>query len=122
MKVLEYLLQFLVILAVSLLGELLNRVVPLPIPASIYGMLILFVALCTGVIKLSYVKGAGKLLIFIMPLLFLLAAVGLVDSWAVMQGFIVAIIVTVAVSTVLVAAAAGRVTQYFINRKEREGK
>lgn len=122
MKVLEYLLQFLVILAVSLLGELLNRVVPLPIPASIYGMLILFVALCTGVIKLSYVKGAGKLLIFIMPLLFLPAAVGLVDSWAVMQGFIVAIIVTVAVSTVLVAAAAGRVTQYFINRKEREGK
>lgn len=122
MKVLEYLLQFLVILAVSLLGELLNRVVPLPIPASIYGMLILFVALCTGVIKLSYVKGAGKLLIFIMPLLFLPAAVGLVDSWAVMQGFIVAIIVTVAVSTVLVAAAAGRVTQYFINRKDREGK
>lgn len=122
MKVLEYLLQFLVILAVSLLGELLNRVVPLPIPASIYGMLILFVALCTGVIKLSYVKGAGKLLIFIMPLLFLPAAVGLVDSWAVMQGFIVAIIVTVAVSTVLVAAAAGRVTQYFINRKEKEGK
>lgn len=122
MKVLEYLLQFLVILAVSLLGELLNRVVPLPIPASIYGMIILFVALCTGVIKLSYVKGAGKLLIFIMPFLFLPAAVGLVDSWAVMQGFIVAIIVTVAVSTVLVAAAAGRVTQYFINRKEREGK
>ena len=122
MKVLEYLLQFLVILSVSLLGELLNRVVPLPIPASIYGMLILFVALCTGVIKLSYVKGAGKLLIFIMPLLFLPAAVGLVDSWAVMQGFIVAIIVTVAVSTVLVAAAAGRVTQYFINRKEKEGK
>lgn len=122
MKVLEYLLQFLVILAVSLLGELLNRVVPLPIPASIYGMLILFVALCTGVIKLSYVKGAGKLLILIMPLLFLPAAVGLVDSWAVMQGFIVAIIVTVAVSTVLVAAAAGRVTQYFINRKEKEGK
>ena len=122
MKVLEYLLQFLVILAVSLLGELLNRVVPLPIPASIYGMLILFVALCTGVIKLSYVKGAGKLLIFIMPLLFLPAAVGLVDSWAVMQGFIVAIIVTVAVSTVLVAAAAGRVTQYFINRKEKEGE
>lgn len=122
MKVLEYLLQFLVILAVSLFGELLNRVVPLPIPASIYGMLILFVALCTGVIKLSYVKGAGKLLIFIMPLLFLPAAVGLVDSWAVMQGFIVAIIVTVAVSTVLVAAAAGRVTQYFINRKEKEGK
>lgn len=122
MKVLEYLLQFLVILAVSLFGELLNRVVPLPIPASIYGMLILFVALCTGGIKLSYVKGAGKLLIFIMPLLFLPAAVGLVDSWAVMQGFIVAIIVTVAVSTVLVAAAAGRVTQYFINRKEREGK
>ena len=122
MKVLEYLLQFLVILAVSLLGELLNRVVPLSIPASIYGMLILFVALCTGVIKLSYVKGAGKLLIFIMPLLFLPAAVGLVDSWAVMQGFIVAIIVTVAVSTVLVAAAAGRVTQYFINRKEKEGK
>ena len=77
----KYIRQFLIILAISFIGELLKYVLPLPIPASIYGMAILFVCLMTGWIKLEAVKETGKFLIEIMPLMFIPAGVGLMVSW-----------------------------------------
>ena len=62
-----------------------NYYIPLPVPASIYGMIILFLCLSTGIIKLSDVKDAGKFLIEIMPLMFIPAGVGLIDSWGVLK-------------------------------------
>lgn len=118
----KYIKQFEIILAISLIGELLNRLIPLPIPASIYGMAILFVALCTGVIKLSAVKETGHFLVQIMPMMFIPATVGLLESWEVMQSFLTAIILISLVSTVLVIIASGHATQLIINLKKKERK
>ncbi len=116
----KYIKQFEIILAISLIGELLNRLIPLPIPASIYGMLILFTALCCGLIKLSAVKETGHFLIQIMPMMFIPATVGLLESWEIMQGFLTAIIVIALISTVLVILASGHATQLIINLKKKE--
>lgn len=118
----KYIIQFEIILAISLIGELLNRVIPLPVPASIYGMIILFTALCTGIIKLSAVKEVGTFLISIMPMMFIPASVGLIESWGIMQNFLTAIIVISLVSTLFVVAVTGHVTQFIINRKRKEEK
>lgn len=118
----KYILQFEIIIAISLIGELLNRLIPLPVPASIYGMVILFTALCTGVIKLSAVKETGKFLIYIMPMMFIPATVGLLESWSIMQDFLTEIIVISLVSTVAVMALTGRITQWIISIKNKEGK
>ena len=118
----KYIIQFEIILAISLVGELLNRLIPLPIPASIYGMIILFTALCTGVRKLSMVREAGKSLIYLMPLMFVSPAVGLLENWPVMKDFLVAIIVISLVSTLAVMAVTGHITQFIISRKGKEGK
>ena len=116
----KYIKQFEIILAISLIGELLNRLIPLPIPASIYGMLILFTALCCGLIKLSAVKETGHFLIQIMPMMFIPATVGLRESWEIMKGFLTAIIVIALISTVLVIFASGHATQFIINLKKKE--
>ena len=118
----KYMKQFEVILAISLLGELLNRLIPLPVPASIYGMISLFTALCTGVIKLSAVKETGHFFIQIMPMMFIPATVGLLESWDIMQGFLTAIIVISLLSTVIVIFASGHATQFIINLKKKEKK
>lgn len=73
----KYVKQFLIIIGISLAGEILKYILPLPIPASIYGMAILFIALLTGIIKLKDVRETGKFLIEIMPLMFIPAGVGL---------------------------------------------
>ena len=77
----KYVKQFLIILLISFIGEGLNYLIPAPVPASIYGMVILFVCLCTKVVKLDDVKDTGMFLIEIMPLMFIPAGVGLMKSW-----------------------------------------
>lgn len=119
----KYIIQFEIILAISLIGELMKRLIPLPIPASIYGMAILFTALCTGLIKLSAVKETGYFLVQIMPMMFIPATVELLEKWEEMQSFLTAIIVIALVSTVLVIFASGHATQLIINlKKKRKNK
>lgn len=120
----ELLKQFFMILMISFIGEVLNRLIPLPIPASIYGMVLLFVLLLTGVIKLEQVKDAGKFLIEIMPVMFIPAGVGLMASWGVLKPLLIPVSIITVVSLVLVMAVGGHVTQYVIrhNKKSEEDK
>ena len=73
----KYLKQLLIILGISFLGELLKYFLPLPIPASIYGMVILFALLLSGALPLSAVRETGNLLVAVMPVMFIPAGVGL---------------------------------------------
>ncbi|MCI5517630.1 CidA/LrgA family protein [Roseburia sp. MUC/MUC-530-WT-4D] len=117
----KFLRQFMIILAISFIGEVLKYIVPLPIPASIYGLVILFIALETGIIKLSAVKDTAKFLIEIMPLMFIPAGVGLLESWGVLQPVLLPVAVITVVSTIIVMGVSGVVTQAVI-RKEKKAK
>lgn len=117
----KFLRQFMIILAISFIGEVLKYIVPLPIPASIYGLVILFIALETGIIKLSAVKDTAKFLIEIMPLMFIPAGVGLLESWGVLQPVLLPVAVITVVSTIIVMGVSGVVTQAVI-RKEKKVK
>ena len=68
--------QLMIILFISFLGEILKMVIPLPIPASVYGLVIMVAALKTGILKLHQVKDASSVLIETMPVMFIPAAVG----------------------------------------------
>ena len=111
--------QFLIILTVSFCGELLKYALPLPVPASIYGFVLLFLGLITGVIPYESVKDAAGFLIEIMPLMFIPAGVGLMDEWGLLQPVLVPLAVITVVSTVVVMAAAGRTTQLVIRRGKK---
>lgn len=117
----KYVKQFLIIITISFIGELCNKAIPLPIPASIYGLVILFVTLMTGVIKVEQVKETGKFLIEIMPLMFIPAAVGLLDSWNVLKPIWIPVVAITLITTVLVMVVTGRVTQFVI-RQNKKGK
>ena len=118
----KYVKQFLIILAVSLAGEILKYVLPLPIPASIYGMAILFTALMTGLIKLDAVRDTGRFLIEIKPVMFIPAGVGLLESWGVLKPILVPVILILVVSTVLVMGVSGLVTQGVMHIGKSHGK
>jgi len=114
----KYIKQFLIILAVSLAGELLKSVLPLPVPASIYGMVIMFVCLMTGVIKLSAVKETGMFLIEIMPVMFIPAGVGLMTSFGILRPILLPVSIITVVTIITVMAASGWVSQLIIRRSE----
>lgn len=114
----KYLTQFLRILAFTLAGELLQRLVPLPIPASVYGLVLLFAALNTGLVKLEQVKDAGGFLISILPILFVSPAVGILDNWEAIRGALIPILALTLLSTVLTFGIAGRATQAMMGKEE----
>ena len=118
----KYLRQLLIILIFSFIGEILHSLIPIQVPASIYGLVLLFIALLTGIIQLPQVKEAAKYLIEIMPLMFIPAAVGLTESWDRISPIFWQLIVVTAVSTVLVMAASGHVTQFVIRHEKPSGK
>ena len=120
MKRLKYVKQFLIILLISFIGEGLNFLIPAPIPASIYAMVILFVCLCTKIIKLEAVKDTGMFLIEIMPLMFIPAGVGLMKSWGVLKPLIIPVAVITVISLIAVMAVSGRVSQRIIKVQEKK--
>ena len=116
----KYIRQFVIILFISFIGEALKYVLPLPIPASIYGLVLMFVLLETKVLKVEAVQDAGKFLIEIMPMMFIPAAVGLMNSWDIIHPQLFVYLVIVVVSLVTVMAVSGRVTQSVIRRGKRK--
>lgn len=116
----KYLKQFMVILAFSFLGEVLHQVLPLPIPASVYGLVFMLAALMTGVLKLHQVKEASAFLIEIMPVMFIPAATGLIDSWGILQPVIIPLGIITVVTTVFVMVVTGLVTQGIIRKGKRK--
>lgn len=115
----KYLKQLFIILGISCVGEILKYFIPLPIPASIYGMILLFAGLMSGVIKLSSVRETGTFLIEIMPVMFVPAGVGLMTSWGVLNPLLFPVSVITAVSTVTVMAVSGRTSQWVLSRERR---
>ena len=119
----KYIKQFAIILFISVIGEILNFLIPLPVPASIYGIIILFLALEFKIIKLSSVQDVGSFLVEIMPVMFIPAAVALMQSWGILKPSILAYAVITFVTTVVVMAMSGLATQAVIRAgKKKEDK
>ena len=114
----KYLNQFLIILGFTLLGEILQRVIPLPIPASVYGIVALFLALCLRLVKLEQVKEAGSFLTSLLPLLFVGPTVNILENWGLIKGALVPIVLLVVASTVITFGISGRIAQILINRED----
>lgn len=108
--------QFMILLTITFLGEILRALIPLPIPAGIYGMVLLFACLCLGIVKLNQVEGAADFLIEIMPLFFVPAGVGLMTKWSLLQSLLVPLLIALFIITVLVMVVTGHVTQFFVKR------
>lgn len=117
----KYLSQFLIILGFSLVGEALQRLVPLTIPASVYGIVLLFAALCLKLLKVEQVKEAGGFLTSILPILFVSPLVGLLENWDLIRGALLPIALLVLGSTVLTFGISGRITQALMGKEGRHG-
>ena len=117
----KYVRQFCMILVFSFLGEILHTLIPLPIPASVYGLVLLLIALCVKIVKVEQVKEASKFLIEIMPLMFIPAGVGLMTSWETLKSIIVPVSVITVVTIITVMASTGLVSQIII-RKSKENE
>ncbi len=115
----KYIQQFMVILWISFLGEVLHFLLPFPVPASIYGLLLMLAGLLTGIVRLQMVDDTARLLIEIMPLMFIPSLVGLMDSWKMMESILIPVAAISVVSTILVMGVSGSVAQWIMKRRRK---
>lgn len=114
----RYIKQFVYILAFTLAGEILEYVLPLPIPAAIYGLVLMLIALMTGLLKPEKIQDTAEFLLGIMPLLFIAPGVLVLEHWNLISQNLVPIIIIVVLSTWIVFAVAGWVTQLLLSKKK----
>ena len=114
----KYLSQFCIILGFTMAGEALQRLLPLPIPAAIYGLVFLFLALCLKLVKVEHVKEFSGFLLTIMPLLFVAPTVNLLESWGLLLPNIGWILLLIAASTILVFGVSGIVCQAVCKKED----
>ena len=116
----KFIRQFLYILVFTLLGELLQNIIPLPIPAAIYGIILLFIALLTGILKEEKVAETAQFLISLLPLLFVAPAVSILQHWHLIAPNVGTILLITVVSTYVVFTVSGLVTKKLLKHKEED--
>ena len=111
----RYVKQIGIILGITLAGEILNHVVPLPVPAGVYGLFIMLAALMCGAVKLESVEGTGNFLMDTM--MFIPATVGIVECIGEVKAVLVPFLIIIGISTLLVMAVTGCMAQWVMGRK-----
>lgn len=118
----KYIKELMIIFLFSFIGDILNHIISLPIPASIYGMILLFIALVTKVIKLDQIESTAEFLLSIMLIFFVPASVGIMDTFFSYKSSMLPIIIIVIVSTISVMITTGLVSQFIIKLTNKNKK
>lgn len=119
----KYINQFLIVICVTFLGEVLNYFIPLPVPAGIYGLVIMFLLLEFRIVKLEQVKDVASFFLGIMPLLFVPSSVSFMNAFPVLKKYGIQFIIIAFVTTFLVMSGTGHAVQLVIkirNKKSRD--
>lgn len=118
----KYLHQAMILSAVTFAAELIRLLLPLPVPASIYGLIMLFLLLKTGLLRLSQVEDVGNFLLEWMPLLLVPASVSFLTVLDTIQGMLLPVLIMGFVGTVLVMLVTGAVSQALVRRSGEDNK
>ncbi len=116
----KYLKQFTIIALISFCGEVLAYYIPINIPGSVYGLVIMFILLSFGALKVDQIKETSSFLLSIMSVMFIPSAVGIVDIFSEMKSMLLPLLVITVVTTLLVMVVSGKLCDILLGRKENE--
>ena len=117
----KFIKQFAILVTVCFAGEILHALIPLPVPASIYGLVLMFSALHFKIMPLSAVEESSDFLLGIIPLLFIPSTVGLILAWDILKVHWLQFLIIGILGTIVVFFAAGHVTQLVIRILKHRG-
>lgn len=117
----KFIKQLCLVTLFSFLGELCRYLIPYPIPASIYGMVLMAAALGLKLIRPEDVRDVGSFLTSLLPVLFVVPLVNLMDCWDQLKDNLIPLAVIIVLSTVIVFAVSGMVTQLLMNIRNKKG-
>ncbi len=118
----KYLKQVSILFAFTFISEILNQIIPLPIPASIYGLVFLFLCLEFKIIKIDQIKDTADFLLAILPIMFVPSSVGFIKALPLMKKYGIQFLIIGVSTTFLVMIVSGLITQLILRIKKRFNK
>ena len=118
----KFIKQLAIILTISLIAELMEHLIPIPVAASIYGLILMLVALITKIIPLEKVEGAADFLVEIMPILFIPPTVSIMANVEALKQMLIPLCIISIVSTILIMGFTGRVSQSILRKSQEKIK
>ncbi len=118
----KYIKQFAIIISVSFIGEILAYLIPLPVPASIWGLGLMLLLLMLRIVPLNAVKETAKFLISLMQIMFIPAAVGLLSSVEALKNAWLPIVISILIVTPVVFFASGKTTDILIQHTKKNSE
>ena len=118
----KYLKQASILFTFTFISEILNRIIPLPIPASIYGLVFLFLCLEFKIIKIDQIKDTADFLLAILPIMFVPSSVGFIKALPLMKKYGIQFLIIGVSTTFLVMIVSGLITQLILRIKKRFNK
>ncbi len=116
----KYVKQLSVILLVSFIAEMMEQLIPLPVAASVYGLVLMLVGLITHIIPLEKVEGVADYLVSIMAIMFIPPTVGIMTAVEQLKQMALPLIVISVVSTLLIMIVTGKVAQAILRRSKKK--
>lgn len=113
--------QLLLILTICFSGEVINRLFGLPIPGNIIGMIMLFLCLYTGIVKLEMIADIARFLLDHLAFFFVPAGVGLMAYLDIIESSWPTILLISLITTIIVMLITGHTVQLLKGGKKDEG-
>ena len=112
----KYIGQIGLLMLVTFLGELFNKVLPWPVPGSIYGFILMLLSLQLKILRLEMIKDVADFLLDILPVMFIPAAVGLLVIWEDVSQYMGQILLICITTTLIVMVTTGKVTDLILGK------
>jgi len=115
-RIIKILLQIAIIYVVYIVGNYISKIISpiIIIPGSLIGMILLFIFLCTNIIKLPMIEDTGTFLLKYMGLFFVPFAVGIMDSFELIEDNFIELTTILIISCIVVMFVSCKVTDLLI--------
>jgi holin-like protein len=119
MKAIKPIGQFGIIMLFFYVGQYISKLIApwMVIPGSIIGMLLLFIALLIGVIKLGHVEDVSHFFLKNMGFFFIPLGVSLIDSYVDIKPILWQVTLLLVISNILVMGITARVVEWVMLRR-----
>lgn len=111
-----------IIFAVCWLSQVISDILPSGLPASITGMLLLFICLLTGLLKIEHIQEKSDFLLGNMAFFFIPAGVSIMNYFEILKSSAVQILIICVISTVVTFAATAFSVKLTIKLMSRRAK
>ena len=112
----KYLSEFVIIMGITLVAEILAYLIPLLIPSSIYGIVLFIGLLYFNIIDVKDVENVGLFLVSILSIILVPSAINLINNFDMIKELFIVIIIVCSIGTFIVMITTGLVSQFIINR------